>query len=108
MIFAAFLSMTFLGAFGAVSLKKASNSVMGLQTLFTNHWIYLGGFSYVLSAFLNIWLLHRLEYTTVLTMTACTYVWTLLLAKLLFHETISLMKVGAIAMILSGVVIIAI
>lgn len=99
--------MTFLGALGALYLKKAT---MGSSTLFgmLKHCpIYIGGGLYILSLILNIYLLHYLDYSVVLPLTSITYIWTLVIARVSLKETISIFQILGVVCISAGAVLIA-
>ncbi len=97
--------MTMLGACASFCLKKAS-SVQKIQELFTVPFLYLGCFLYLLSAFLNIFILKYLEYSIVLPLTSITYVWTFLLSHFYLKEIMTKKKAYGIGLIVLGSVII--
>ena len=51
--------------------------------------LYVGGFLYLLSAVINIWVLKWLDYSVVLPLTSLTYIWTMVLAYLILKEKIT-------------------
>ena len=59
------LIMTIFGSVASLFLKKASGS-NGLINMLKNINLYIGGFLYVSSAVLNIWLLKILDYSVIL------------------------------------------
>lgn len=101
--FAALLAMTALGSFASLFLKRASGA-NGLRALIKNTNLYAGGFLYLLSAVLNIYLLRYLPYSVVLPLTSLTYVWTMILSRLVMGEIISRKKILGVACILAGAV----
>ena len=99
--------MTLIGAIASFFLKKASKSEKILD-LIKNYNLYLGGFLYLLSAVLNIYLLKYLDYSLVLPMTSITYIWTLIISYQFLKEKISLKKIVGLFIIITGVIILAI
>lgn len=95
--------MTFLGACASLFLKKASGEK--LLYILKNKYLYLGGFLYVLTAGLNVFLLRYLDYSVMLPMTAITYIWTLLLANKVLKEHITKRKVTGVFLIFTGTII---
>lgn len=100
------LVMTIIGACASFCLKKASNA-QGIQELFFAPMLYLGGSLYLLSAFLNIFILKHLDYSVVLPLTSITYVWTFLLSYFYLNEVITERKAYGIGLIILGSIIIA-
>lgn len=99
--------MTIIGAVAALFLKKASG-FKNLKQLFFNMSLYIGGTLYFISALLNIYVLHFLEYSIVLPLTSITYIWTMILSYFVFHEKITKRKVIGLGCVLCGVILIAI
>ena len=83
--FAVLIVMTILGAVASLYLKKASGAENMIQMLKNVH-LYIGGFLYLSSALLNIWILKYLEYSVVLPLTSFTYIWTMLLSYFILKE----------------------
>jgi drug/metabolite transporter (DMT)-like permease len=99
--------MTLFGSLGAVCLKKTGLANGGkLFSLFRDKWTYLGAALYISGMVLNIYVLHYLDYSVVLPLTSLTYVWTIILSRLIFGEKVNLFKVLAILFIISGTVLI--
>ena len=98
--------MTLSGTFGALFFKRASTSLenKSLFAMLGNANLYIGGCFYLLGAALNVLLLRRLDYSLVYPMTSLTYIWTMLVSRLLFGEKITLGKVAALTLILAGIV----
>ena len=69
--FICLLIMTVLGSVASLFLKKASGTD-GILAMIKNVNLYIGGFLYLASAILNIWLLRYLEYSVVLPLTSLT------------------------------------
>ena len=98
--------MTLLGAVASLFLKKASSS-KSIFDLIKNKNIYIGGFLYLSSAILNIYLLKFLNYSVVLPMTSITYIWTMILSYYILKEKISRKKIIGVISIILGVMCIA-
>ena len=101
------LIMTMFGSVASLFLKKASGS-NGLINMLKNINLYIGGFLYVSSAILNIWLLKVLDYSVILPLTSLTYIWTMILSYLILKETITVKKIIGVCLILTGAIIISI
>lgn len=101
------LIMTMFGSVASLFLKKASASE-GLIDMIKNINLYIGGFLYVSSAILNIWLLKVLDYSVILPLTSLTYIWTMILSYLILKETITVKKIIGVCLILTGAIIISI
>lgn len=99
--------MTLGGAVGGFFFKRASASATSIAKLLKNPNLYIGGFIYVTTALLNIYVLKLLPYTVVLPFTAITYIWTFLLANRLLGEKITRNKLIGIAAIALGVTLLA-
>lgn len=99
--------MTMVGSVASFFLKKASGS-NSIINLIKNVNIYLGGFLYLLSAFLNIYILKYLDYSVVLPLTSITYIWTLVISYKFLKEKITFKKIIGIILIIVGAIIIAI
>lgn len=95
------LIMTMIGACASFCLKKASE-VKELKRLLTVPMLYIGGFLYLLSALLNIFILRYLEYSVVLPLTSITYVWTFFLSYFFLKEIITERKACGIGLIILG------
>lgn len=100
------LIMTMIGSVASLFLKKASGS-NGLIEMLRNVNLYIGGFLYVTSAVLNIWLLKILDYSVILPLTSLTYIWTMVLSYFILKEKITLKKMVGVCLILIGAIIIS-
>ena len=100
------LVMTMFGSVASLFLKKASGS-NGFVDMLKNINLYIGGFLYVSSAVLNIWLLKILDYSVILPLTSLTYIWTMVLSYFILKEKITVKKILGICLILIGAVIIS-
>ena len=97
--------MTVLGSIAALFLKKASGTTK-IKTLIRNENLYIGGGLYLIAAFVNIYVLRYLDYSTVLPLTSMTYIWTMILSRLFLKEKMTLRKViGAIGIVIGAVLI---
>ncbi len=99
--------MTIIGSFASYFLKKASGTSNFFMML-KNINLYLGGFLYLLSAILNIYVLKYLDYSVVLPLTSITYIWTMFLSYKLLNEKISKNKLIGVFMIFTGAILISI
>lgn len=97
--------MTIVGSVASLFLKKASSSE-SIFELLKNKNIYIGGFLYLASAILNIYILKYLDYSVVLPLTSITYIWTLVISYSILKEKISYKKVAGVICILIGALII--
>lgn len=107
-IYLVFPIMTFLGALGGFFFKKGAQNIENFLSLILNWKIYIGGIFYVTAALLNILVLKYLPYSIVLPLTAMTYIWTMILAKLALGEKITRNKIIGTILIILGSVLIAI
>jgi len=102
-IILALLMMGFSASIASFFLKKSTAQGLVITKLLQSPCLYLGGFLYVFSALLNIYLLKVLPYSVVVPLGALTYVWTLLISHRFLGERITRYKVIGIAFILLGV-----
>lgn len=99
--------MTLMASIASIFLKKASPSIeSGIGKLITNFNLYIGGFLYIASALINIYILHYMDYSIALPMGAITYIWTLLFSSIILKEKITKNKIIGIICICLGVVMI--
>lgn len=99
--------MTLIGSFASYFFKKASGTSNFIMML-RNINLYLGGFLYLFSAILNIYVLRYLDYSVVLPLTSITYIWTMFLSYKLLNEKISKNKLIGVFMIFTGAILISI
>lgn len=97
--------MTMMGSIASLFLKKASNCETIIKLL-KNRNIYIGGFLYLISAVLNIYILKYLDYSVVLPLTSITYIWTLVISYCVLKEKISFKKILGITLIILGAIVI--
>ena len=98
--------MTMFGSVASLFLKKASG-LNSLIDMLKNINLYIGGFLYVSSAILNIWLLKILDYSVILPLTSLTYIWTMVLSYFILKEKITVKKIAGVCLILVGAIIIS-
>lgn len=95
--------MTIIGSFAAYFLKKATRS-RNNKCLLKNINLYIGGCLYIITAVINIYILRYLSYSVVLPLTSITYIWTLIIAKVLLKEEISRNKMIGVMLIILGAI----
>ena len=98
---------TLLGAFGGFYLKK-STAKEGVIGIVLSPFLYIGGFSYLISAILNIKVLKYLPYSVVLPLTSITYIWSIVIAHYFLNEKITKIKIYGIIFIIIGAIFISI
>ena len=102
--FGELLVMTLLGSVASLFLKRASGEA-GIIAMLKNINLYVGGFIYLLSAVINIWVLKWLDYSVVLPLTSLTYIWTMTLAYLILKEKITRGKFIGNLIIIAGIIV---
>lgn len=98
LLFALLIAMTLFGSLGSVFFKGFTSKKQ-LSLLF------FGFTSYGIGALLNIYLLKELPYTVVMPANALTFLWALLFAKLIFKESIGVIKIAGVFFIISGLML---
>ena len=98
---------TLFGAFGGFYLKK-STAKEGVIGIVLSPFLYIGGFSYLISAILNIIVLKYLPYSVVLPLTSITYIWSIVIAHYFLNEKITKIKIYGIIFIIIGAIFISI
>ncbi|MGL5617003.1 MAG: EamA family transporter [Sarcina sp.] len=106
-IYLLFPFMTFFGALGAFFFKKGTEDMKSIFSLFINWKVYVGGIFYVTAAILNIIALKYLPYNIVLPLTAMTYIWTIIIARITLGEKITKKKIIGVVLIIIGSAFIA-
>lgn len=106
LLWSGLLVMTLLGSLASWMLKLASADLRPRHLIADWHF-YAGGVGYLCAALINVWVLRHMDLSMVLPLTAMTYVWTLLLARLLLVEKLNGWRIGGVTAILVGVVLIA-
>lgn len=99
--------MTLFGSFGGFFFKK-STSGSTIMSIIKSKFLYIGGFIYVASAILNIIVLKYMPLSVVLPMTAITYIWSMIISRVILKEKITLFKLAGIVAIFIGVTLVAI
>lgn len=94
---------TMLGALASMFFKQASEKEEIIKILWDKR-LYIGGFLYLVSALVDIYVLRFLDYSAVLPFTAITYIWTLILAYVVLKEKISKKKIVGVGMIVLGAI----
>lgn len=96
----------FIGSFGAVYLKFGAGRLhRDLKTLLFNWRLAVGVALYLLSFVFYYLGLRDGELSILYPMVSLGYIWTLLWSKLFFSEPISRRKVGGLALIIAGIVL---
>lgn len=106
---------TFIGSLGSLFLKKGAkkfhiNIKVGLFTLIkdilTNWNIILGVLLYFISSILFLYLLKTEELSMLYPMTSLSYIFVTVLSVYVLREKINIYKIGGIAFIILGVVLV--
>ncbi|WP_106765969.1 EamA family transporter [Paenibacillus faecalis] len=90
--------MTLFGSLGSVFFKGYTSQKKLLL-------LFFGFASYGIGALLNIYLLKELPYTLVMPANALTFLWALLFAKVIFKESIGMIKIAGVVFIISGLLL---
>lgn len=105
--------MTIMGSVASLFLKQASGSLkgeniaaMGFNMLKTPS-LYAGGALYLAASVLNIYVLRVLDYSSVLPLSAFTYVWTMFLARIRFGEKLTGRKMAGVFLVVVGAVLVS-
>ncbi|UCC85578.1 MAG: EamA family transporter [Anaerolineales bacterium] len=86
---------------GGVSLFDG-DPLGSLLRLFRTPWIILGFACYGVSAVLWLDVLSKLDFSMAFPMVSLTYVFSLVIGRLIFHETVGLDRILGVLLILSG------
>ena len=89
-----------LNAIGGISL---ADGPMGLLKLFQTPWVIVGFACYGLSSILWLDVLSKLDFSLAFPMVGLTYVFTLLIGRFFFGETIGWERMLGVSLILCGV-----
>jgi len=92
-----------LNAIGGFSL---GDGMGGLSKIAQTPWIVVGFACYGLSSVLWLDVLSKLPYTLAFPLVGLTYMFTLLIGRLVFHEPVGWMKILGVVFILSGIFLI--
>ena len=105
--------MTVMGAVASMFLKTASDSLKGesavetVWNLLKSKSLYAGGILYLLASILNIYVLRFLDYSSVLPLSAFTYVWTMFLARARFGEKLTGRKMAGVLLVVLGAALVS-
>ena len=86
---------------GGVSLF-GGDAVGSLLGLFRTPWVILGFMCYGVSAVLWLDVLSKLDFSLAFPLVSLTYVFSLVIGRFVFHETISLQRIVGVLLILGG------
>jgi drug/metabolite transporter (DMT)-like permease len=101
------LGASFVGSFGAVSLKSGANRLApGVWRVFLNWRIALGVALFLLSSVLFVAGLKNGSLTVLYPLVSLGYVWTLIWSRIFFGEPFNRTKVAGLVFILVGVLFI--
>jgi drug/metabolite transporter (DMT)-like permease len=102
------LTASFVGSFGAVFLKSGADRLhRDVRTLFTNWRLAAGVVFFLASSLLYLRGIREGELTVLYPMVSLGYVWTLVWSRLFFGEPFTREKLIGLAMILTGIVFLA-
>lgn len=97
---------TLLGGIGAIFMKLgAAHFRLHLMTLLTNYRLMLGGFLYMLSAVMYLYLLQFLPLAIAYPLTSMSYIWVTILSAKYLNEKVDAWRMGGIAMIIIGIIL---
>ncbi len=100
------LFASFLGSFGAVFLKWGAGRISRNPRSLLLNWRLAAGVSlYLISTVFYLMALRMGELSLLFPMVSLGYVWTLLWSKLFFGEPFSRRKLGGLALIFAGLVV---
>jgi drug/metabolite transporter (DMT)-like permease len=86
---------------GGISLFDG-NPLGSLLGLFRTPWIILGFVCYGVSAVLWLDVLSKLDFSMAFPMVSLTYVFSLIIGRFVFHETVGLDRIVGVVLILTG------
>ena len=105
--------MTVMGSAASLFLKQASGSVKGegiaaiVRNMLKTPSLYAGGMLYLAASVLNIYVLRVLDYSSVLPLSAFTYVWTMFLARLRLGEKLTGRKMAGVFLVVLGALLVS-
>lgn len=99
--------VTMIESVASAFLKRTSSSGSIIK-LITNINFWAGGTLYLSAALLNIYVLKFLDYSVAYPLKSMTYIWTIFLAYFFFSEKITARKIGGVALIILGAVLISV
>jgi drug/metabolite transporter (DMT)-like permease len=101
------LLAAFIGSFGAVFLKAGAGRLHGgLRALVTNYRLALGVAFFLLSSYFFVLGLKHGELNVLYPLVSMSYLWTMLWSRIVFKEPFTMRKLGALALIVLGIVFI--
>jgi len=98
---------TVFGAFGGFFIKRTMLKNKSLFDAFRSISLFIGIGFYVIGVIFNIFALQVLLYVIVVPCSSITYIWSMIIAKGFLKENIGSMKVIGLALILLGVIFVA-
>ena len=101
------LVMTLTASFASFSLKKSTKAGT-IPGIIGSKFLYIGGFLYVVTALLNIWLLKKMSYSVVVPLGSLCYIWTMIISGIFLKEKIVIGKIIGVLLVLFGVICIAV
>ena len=101
------IAMGVLSSLGSYFLKRSTAGGLSPFALLKTPWLYVGGGLYAASSLLNLYLLKILPYSVVVPLGALTYIWTIIISRVLLNEPVTGKKILGIILILTGVTLIA-
>ncbi len=90
-----------LNVIGGVAL---SDGIMGILKLLQTPWVILGFLFYGVSAILWLDVLSKLDFSLAFPLVALTYVFTLLIGRFFFGETVGWERIMGVILIIGGVI----
>ncbi|MCM1193814.1 MAG: EamA family transporter [Butyrivibrio sp.] len=105
--------MTIMGSVASLFLKQASGSLKGgnigeiILNMLKTPSLYAGAGLYLAASVLNIYVLRILDYSSVLPMSAFTYVWTMFLARIRFGDKLTVKKMAGVFLVVAGAVLVS-
>jgi drug/metabolite transporter (DMT)-like permease len=90
-----------LNEIGGISLFEG-NPVGSLLGLFRTPWIIFGFVCYGVSAILWLDVLSKLDFSLAFPLVSLTYVFSLIIGRFIFHETVGLDRIVGVLLILGG------
>jgi drug/metabolite transporter (DMT)-like permease len=107
--FIVFLGMvlaTFLGGVGALFIKLGSATFrLHVPSLLRNYKFLLGGFLYLASAVLYLYLLQFLPLSIAYPLTSMSYIWVTILSAKYLKEDVDAWRIGGITAIVIGIIL---
>lgn len=93
---------TFIAALAGFFLKKSSGCT-SMAGILRSRAFYIGGFLYVMSSIITIFLLQKMPYSAVVPLGGTCYVWTLLISRVFLGEKINRYKTMGLGFIIIGI-----